>query len=94
VRIVSERKLKEFAERHNKAENALRAWATAVESATWKNPADLKRMFGTADFVGDKTVFDIGGNKYRLIAYVHYRAKIVYIKHVLTYAEYDKGDWK
>jgi len=82
VRIVSERKLKEFAERHKKAENALRAWATAVESATWKNPADLKRMFGTADFVGDKTVFDIGGNKYRLIAYVHYRAKIVYIKHV------------
>jgi mRNA interferase HigB len=51
-------------------------------------------MFGTADFVGDKTVFDIGGNKYRLIAYIHYRAKIVFIKHILTHAEYDKGDWK
>ena len=50
-------------------------------------------MFGTADFVGDKTVFDIGGNKYRLIAYIHYRAKIVFIKHILTHAEYDKKTW-
>jgi mRNA interferase HigB len=91
VRIVSERKLKEFAERYEKA---LWVWATAVESSTWKNPADLRRMFGTADFIGDKTVFDIGGKKDRLIAYVHYRANIVYVKHVLTHAEYNKGDWK
>ena len=91
MRIVSERKL---AKRHKDAENALRAWATAVEWATWKNPGNLKQVFGTADFVGDKTVFDVGGNKYHLIAYVHYRAKIVYVKHALTHAEYDKGDWK
>jgi len=51
-------------------------------------------MFNTADFVGELTVFDIGGNKYRLIAFVHYRRRAVYIKWILTYKEDDKGAWK
>ena len=93
MRIISERRLKEFVERFPRAKGALNSWATAIESFAWKNPGDLKRTFGTVDFVGDKTVFDIGGNKFRLIAYVHYRRQIVYIKCVLTHAEYDKGDW-
>ena len=72
----------------------MRHWANVTERVDWDSPAELRRTFGTADFVGDLTVFDIGGNKYRLIAFVHYRAKAVYIKHVLTHREYDKGDWK
>src|SRR5258707_15722159 len=94
VRVISERRLKEFVERFPKAKGALSSWATAVELSAWNNPGELKRTFGTVDFVGDKTVFNIGGNKFRLIAYVHYRRQIVYIKQVLTHAEYDKGDWK
>lgn len=94
MRVISERRLKEFVERFPGAKGALSSWATAVELSAWKNPGELKRTFGTVDFVGDKTVFDIGGNKFRLIAYVHYRRQIVYIKQVLTHAEYDKGDWK
>ena len=94
MRIVSERQLKEFAHRYPQAKRALDSWRTTVKLSSWDNPAELKAIFGTADFVGDKTVFDLGGNKYRLIAYVHYRAQIVYIKHVLTHREYDKGDWK
>ena len=66
----------------------------AVRSARWKNPAALKLEFGSADFVGDLTVFNVGGNKFRLIAYVDYRRQIVYIKHILTHQQYDKGEWK
>ena len=44
--------------------------------------------------MGDLTVFDIGGSKYRLITFVDYRRQIVYIKHILTHKQYDKGDWK
>ena len=94
MRIVSERKLREFAERFPRAASPLRSWKTAVKSSSWKDPADLKRTFGTADFVHDKTVFDLGGNNFRLIAFVHYRRQIVFVKDVLPHAEYEKGDWK
>lgn len=94
MRIVSERRLKVFAQRHSQAKSPLDSWRTTVKLSTWKTKAELKRTFPSADFVGDKTVFNIGGNNYRLIAYVHYRAQIVYVKHVLTHDEYDKGDWK
>lgn len=65
-----------------------------VRAAGWKQPGDLKAEFDSADFVGDLTVFDVGGNKYRLIAFVHYRRQIVFIKHILTHEEYDKEEWK
>lgn len=57
-------------------------------------PAAIRRSVNSADFVGDLVVFDIGGNKYRLIAYVHYRQQAVNIKHILTHRDYDKGDWR
>jgi len=69
-------------------------WANVVKASSWANPAELKAVFGSADFVGDLTVFDIGGNKYRLIAFVDYRRQIVYIKSILTHQQYDLGDWK
>lgn len=82
VRIVSERQLKGFAERHPQSESALDSWRRAIKLSAWKNPAELK------------AAFNLGGNKFRLIAYVHYRAQIVYVKRVLTHEEYDEGDWK
>ena len=72
----------------------LNHWANCAESADWKTPADVRRSFNTVDFVGDLTVFDVGGNKYRVIAFVHYRRKAVYVKAVLTHKDYDKGAWR
>ena len=94
MKIAGLERIAEFASDHPKAKNPLDGWRTAVEGADWKNPAELKKTFGTASIVGDQTVFNIGGNKYRLIALIQYRAKIVFVQHVLTHVEYDKGDWK
>jgi len=94
LRIISKRQLRDFAARYPKAADPLKHWVNVVESSSWKNPAEMKESFRSADLVGDRTVFDIGGNNYRLISFVHYRAQIVYIKRVLTHAEYDRGDWK
>jgi len=94
VRIISKRRIREFTKRFPKAVGPLKHWANAVEAADWRTPGELKGAFRSADFVGDLTVFNVGGNKYRLIAFVHYRRRIVYLKHILTHEEYDKGEWK
>jgi mRNA interferase HigB len=94
VRIVGNEKIAKFSRDHSTANNALAGWMTVVEGAAWKNPAELKRTFGNASFVGDQTVFNIGGNKFRLIALVRYRLQIVLVQYVLTHKEYDKGGWK
>jgi len=65
-----------------------------VEQADWKNSAEMKKTFRKADVVGKQTVFDIGGNKCRLIAIIHYGARRVLVQHVLTHSEYDRGQWK
>ena len=92
--MISRSALRDFAKQFPEALVPLSHWAAVVESVAWLNPADVRRTFNSADFVGDLTVFDIGGNKFRLIAYLHFRRQIVFIKAVLTHKEYDKGTWK
>jgi mRNA interferase HigB len=92
VRIVSEKRIRDFIQREPHAAAALWRWADAVESAGWRHPADLKAMLAPASFVGDLTVFNVGGNKYRIAAFVHYRKQIVFIKNIGTHEEYDKWD--
>lgn len=65
-----------------------------MRKETFTNFAHLRATFPSADLVGVFTVFNIGGNNYRLIAVIHYNRSKVYIRHVLTHAEYDRGDWK
>ena len=65
-----------------------------IEANRFDQWAALKKVFNAADKVGDLVVFNIGGNKYRLVAYVQFERQIVYVKAVMTHAEYDKGDWK
>ena len=72
----------------------LRRWYRIAKAADWSNPADVRVDFGNADFVGDFTIFNIAGNKYRLVALVAYQYHIVYVRHVLTHDEYSKGKWK
>jgi mRNA interferase HigB len=65
-----------------------------VRKANWKNPSELKQVYRNADLVGRRTVFNIAGNKYRLIARVNYQSQMVFVLYLLTHAEYDKGAWK
>lgn len=83
---------REFIEREAGSADALWHWVDVISSATWRNPGDLKATFGSASFVGDLTVFNIGGNKYRLAAFIHYRNQIVYIKKIGAHEEYDQWD--
>ena len=76
------------------AEKALYARRTRLKLWTGGPLADVRRTFNSAAFVGDLTVFDVGGNKYRVVAFVHYRRRALFIKYVLTHREYDKGAWK
>jgi mRNA interferase HigB len=94
VEIVGEERISEFASQRPAIKKALYRWLNVVEEATWNHPADMKRTFGSADIVGTQTVFNIGGNKCRLVALIHDRTHRVLVQHVLTHLEYDKGDWK
>jgi mRNA interferase HigB len=69
-------------------------WYAITKRAAWKHFADLRADFPAADQVGIFTVFNIGGNKYRLIAAIKYRWQIVYIRQILTHKGYDKDEWK
>ena len=94
MRAISNKSLVDFAVAHPLATVPLQAWRTLVESRAFTNFAELKTAFNATDKVGDYYVFDIGGNKYRLIAYIRFEKQIVYIKAVLTHRDYDKGAWK
>jgi mRNA interferase HigB len=95
MQVLALKALREFWERHPHAEDPLRTWYKIVSAATWKTPVEIKAMFGAnVDFVGDnRVIFDIGGNKYRLIVRVAYDPYYrVMIKFVGTHDEYDKID--
>ena len=94
MQLVGIEKLTQFGKKHATAKSPLGNWRQVVEAVEWRNPADMRLTFRTADFVGPQTVFNIGGNKYRLIALVNYSLQTVLVQHVLTHAEYDKEDWK
>jgi mRNA interferase HigB len=90
--VISNRTLTRFAALHGDADAPLQAWRKLVESGTFASYAALKRAFNATDKVGDFYVFDVGGNKYRVIASVHFNRQMLFVRHVLTHKEYDK--WK
>jgi mRNA interferase HigB len=94
MRLISRKALREFWARHPDAESPLRQWEAVVRQAIWEDWTDVKATYGSADKVGDFVIFNVGGNKYRLIAIVGYPKKKVYVQHVLTHKEYDRGAWK
>ena len=94
MHIITKKKLREFWRKHPDAEAPLRAWAKIVEKNSWRSLADVRIYFPTADPFCECTVFNIGGNKARLIAAVHYNRSKIYIRHVLTHQQYDTGEWK
>ena len=94
MKLISNRALREFSERHADAQAPLQEWRRVIEKNTFRNWGELKRAFNTVDKVGDLCVFNIGGNKYRLIAHVRLERQIVYVEDVLTHKQYDQGEWK
>jgi len=94
VVIISVRKLREFWQQAGRedAEQALRAWYDLVEQEDWSGPADVKRFDRKASFVGERVVFNIRGNRYRLIVLVLYDCRTVLIRWIGTHAEYDELD--
>ena len=94
MHVITRRRLLEFAERQPDCARALDSWYRIVKRTDFASFAELRRAFPSADRVGRLTVFNIGGNKARLIAAIHYTGQRVYIRRILTHGEYDSGTWK
>ncbi|PAX51896.1 type II toxin-antitoxin system HigB family toxin [Brunnivagina elsteri] len=94
MHIITRSRLVEFWDKYSGAETSLRTWYKLTSLAQWQNFVELREAFPSADQVGNLTVFNIGGNKYRLIVLVDYKYQKVFIRDVLTHAEYDKEEWK
>jgi mRNA interferase HigB len=98
VRIAGKLKLQNFWNIHSEARRPLERWVLVVENAEWANWAQLKSTFRSADLVKEGiknfVVFNVGGNKYRLITTVNYQGRVVIVGLALTHREYDAGRWK
>ncbi len=99
MRIITERKLREFCDaadgaERSRREKAMREWSSVVRRADWKNFSEVRGTFNHSDVYCNCTIFDVGGNRYRIIAKVAYGIKVVFIRAVLTHPQYDRDRWK
>ena len=94
MQLISIKALRDFAARHGDSAQPLQDFRRKVERGSYANFAELRAVFPTVNKVGARYVFNIGGNKYRLIASIHYNRGKVYIRAVLTHSAYDAGAWK
>jgi mRNA interferase HigB len=94
MHIISRKALQQFWIRYPDSRNPLFRWFKIMQKNDFSSFNELRQTFPTADKVGDFIVFNISGNKYRLIASIHFNRNKVYIRHVLTHPEYDKGAWR
>jgi mRNA interferase HigB len=92
--VISKRKIDEFIKRFPNSRSSLESWYAVVKKATWKSWVDVKTIYSHADQVNRRTVFNISGNNYRLIARINFRTQIVFVLHILTHKEYDEEGWK
>jgi mRNA interferase HigB len=94
MHIISRKKLRDFSKEHADCCEALDDWYKTASKAIWRNLVEVQAVYLQAEAVSNFTVFNIKGNKYRLIASINYEKQVIYIKYVLTHAEYDKDNWK
>ena len=92
MRVVSNKTLKLFAEKHPLAEKPLQDWRKNIEKSHFDSFSDLKQMFNSVDKAGEYYVFDISGNRYRLIAAIHFNTQILYVREIMTHSSYNR--WK
>ena len=94
MRVISRKAIREYGNLHADSVPSLSNWLQIARKARWRSFAELRADFGSADQVGRRTVFNIGGNKYRLIARVNYRTQRVFVLNIMKHEEYAKGEWK
>ena len=94
MHVVSHKAVRIFCREHPDARNALDHRYRVAKRATWAKFADVRQAFNSADFVAPFVVFDIGGNKYRLIAEINFGRRVLFIRGIMTHKEYVKGAWK
>ncbi|MEI6516043.1 MAG: type II toxin-antitoxin system HigB family toxin [bacterium] len=95
MRLITKSRLRVFWARFPDSREALEAWCGEALPAKWRTPADIKKKYGNASIVsGNRVVFNICGNKYRLVLHIHYNTGFMYVRFVGTHAEYDKIDVK
>ncbi len=93
MRVITKRRLREFWSAYPQAQQPLLKWFDTARKTDWKNFSDVRTSFRHADIYRDCVIFDIGGNKFRLIVKIRYQKKWVYVRFVLTHEQYDKNDW-
>ena len=94
MRIVSRKAIREATAKHSEWAASLNAWYKITKGADWKNFGDVRTSWKNSDVAGRFVVFDIGHNRCRLIATIKYRWRMVYIRRILSHAEYDEQDWQ
>jgi mRNA interferase HigB len=94
MRVISHRAIRTFAAKHPDAKTGLDQWYRITKRARWHSLVEVWKVFPHADLVGQRTVFNLGGNKYRLIARISYRTQQMFVLAILTHAEYGKEQWK
>ena len=94
MHVISKKKLREFWAFHPDAKSPLDHWFRIAKRADWADFSELRAIFRSADQVEKYTVFNVGGNKYRLIVEINYTRGKVFVRHVLSHADYSRGTWK
>ncbi len=94
MHIITRKRLLEFAKKHPDCSTTLESWYRILKHTDVNSFAELRQIFPSADIVSDLTVFNIGGNKARLITAIHYTTRRICIRYVLTHNEYNRGSWK
>lgn len=95
MHIIAQRRLRQSAHEHPEHEGAARVWEKLVKQATWTSFDDVRKTFAqSADRVGNGVIFDLAHNRYRLSAYIDYRHQKVFIREIVTRAEYDREEFK
>ena len=94
MRIVSRKAIREATAKHGEWGASLNAWFKITKNADWKHFADVRKSWKNSDVAGRFVVFDISHNRCRLIATIKYNWRMVYIRHILSHAEYDEKEWQ
>ncbi|MCL5429108.1 MAG: type II toxin-antitoxin system HigB family toxin [Chloroflexi bacterium] len=93
MRILARSTLREYWQEHPETEEALKAWYADVRNANWKKPTDLRSIYATVSLLkGDRAVFNIKGNQYRIVVKINYAKSLVFIRFIGTHAAYDRID--
>ena len=98
MHVISQKALWEFAKKHTDAATPLRAWLKLARHGSFQDLAELKRIFASVDLIPvkgrDLYIFNVGGNKYRLIAAIHCNTQRLFVRRILGHSEYDTERWK